>query len=117
MVKCYLLPVETVNGTDLVQGIAIIHDALLLATEDADKRLLIMDTTGQEHDALSALALLVRDPTPEELELFFNTVVPYTPNPDTLRAQELLTTSPSTITMPEMWELLRIYARRFGILS
>lgn len=33
---------------------------------------------------------------------------------DCERAMALLTTSPSVITMPEIWELLRIFGRRLG---
>lgn len=36
---------------------------------------------------------------------------PEPPSPDTLRAQELLTTSPLVITQPEIWELMRIFGR------
>lgn len=39
---------------------------------------------------------------------------PPEPDPDTIRAAEILATSPSAITMPEMWELLRIIGRRLG---
>lgn len=35
---------------------------------------------------------------------------------DQVRAQELLATSPSAITMPDIWELLRIIGRREGII-
>lgn len=33
---------------------------------------------------------------------------------DEARATEILATSPSAITMPEIWQLLRILARRAG---
>ncbi|MBA7568523.1 hypothetical protein ES708_10252 [subsurface metagenome] len=35
-------------------------------------------------------------------------------DPDTIRAQELLDTSPDAITAPKMWELMRIFGRRLG---
>lgn len=35
---------------------------------------------------------------------------------DERRALEILATSPTAITMPEMWELLRIFGRQFGYL-
>jgi len=41
----------------------------------------------------------------------------YTPpiaDPDTLRAQEILGTSPDAITAPEQWELLRIFGKKLG---
>ncbi|GAH87660.1 unnamed protein product, partial [marine sediment metagenome] len=34
--------------------------------------------------------------------------------PDAVRAAELLATSAAVITMPEVWELLRIYGRKLG---
>lgn len=34
--------------------------------------------------------------------------------PDYSRACELLTSSPSVITQPEMWELMRIFGRHMG---
>jgi len=37
-------------------------------------------------------------------------------DPDQARAEELLATSPNVITMPEIWELLRIFGRRHGYL-
>ena len=39
---------------------------------------------------------------------------PIPPDPDYLRACELLATSPKVITMPEIWELLRIFGRKLG---
>lgn len=36
---------------------------------------------------------------------------------DIARAQAILATSPPVITMPEMWELLRIFGRLHGIIS
>lgn len=35
---------------------------------------------------------------------------------DEARASEILATSPDAITMPEIWELLRIFARRLGLI-
>lgn len=40
---------------------------------------------------------------------------PRPPSPDIVRATELLATSPQVITMPEMWELMRIFGRLHGI--
>jgi len=34
--------------------------------------------------------------------------------PDVIRAREILATSPSVITQPEMWELMRIFGRKLG---
>lgn len=49
-------------------------------------------------------------PNPDYIE-------PYDPNPDRIRLQELLATSPAVITMPEIWEALRILARLHGLPS
>lgn len=114
MIRGYLLPVETINGTDFVVGAHLIHDALLLTTEHPDVRLLIMETTTTEHGSLVLLALELPDLTQEQLDLYNSTVEPYVPDPDTLRAEELLASSPDVITQPEQWELLRIIGRRLG---
>lgn len=37
------------------------------------------------------------------------------PDPDIERVKELLATSPAAITMPEIWELMRIFGRRLGL--
>ncbi|MBA7706769.1 hypothetical protein ES703_115626 [subsurface metagenome] len=115
MIKVYLLPIETIDGTEQVAGIDLIHDALLDTTEDPLIRKLIQDTTDQEHAQLATLSLEHRDATPEELALFEARELAPEPDADTLRAQELLATSPSVITQPEMWELMRIFGRRLGI--
>ena len=39
----------------------------------------------------------------------------YEPTDYHARVRALLATSPENITMPEMWELLRIYARLLGV--
>lgn len=115
MIRGYLLPVETVDGTEQVVGIDLIHDALLLCTEHPDVRLLIIDTTDTEDGALLLLAIESADLTLEQIDLFNATVGPYVPDPDTLRAEELLQSSPDVITQPEMWELMRIFGRRLGL--
>jgi len=35
-------------------------------------------------------------------------------SPDDMRASEILANSPDVITLPEMWELVRIFGRRLG---
>lgn len=102
------------NGTERVMGCDIIHDALLLTTENPDMRMLIMDTTPEENTLLSVMAIDVRDATPTETDLYNAQVVILPPDPDTIRAEEILGTSPDAITLPEIWELLRIYGRRLG---
>lgn len=114
MIRGYLLQVEPHNGTEQVAGIDIIHDALLQTTPNPDVRLLVMDTTTAEHLALALIALECPDLTQEQIDLYNSTVVPYTPDPDTIRAQELLASSPDVITQPEQWELFRIMGRRLG---
>jgi len=114
MITTYLLPVLITNGTEQVAGSELIHDALLLTTENPLERKLIMDTTPLEHSAISALTIEHYPSTQEEQDLYTSTVVIATPSPDTLRAEELLTSSPDVITQPEMWELVRIFGRALG---
>ncbi|GAJ15335.1 unnamed protein product [marine sediment metagenome] len=42
---------------------------------------------------------------------------PIPPTPDEARLQELLSTSPAVITMPEIWETLRLLGKLHGIPS
>lgn len=114
MIATYFLPVETIDGTERVAGIEFIHDALLECTEEPDMRKLIQDTTDTEHTALLIYAISWNEATPEELERFNARVIIREKDADTLRAEELLTASPAVITQPEMWELMRILARRLG---
>jgi len=114
MIRVYFLPVETIDGTEQVAGIQFIHDALLDATREPNERKLTMDTTDEEHNQLSALAASWKYPSFEEIDRYDALVIIYQPDPDTLRAQELLTSSPDVITQPEMWELVRIFGRRLG---
>lgn len=114
MITVYFLPVITANNTETVAGIEFIHDGILEATEDPMTRKLIMDTTAIEDAHLTPLAIETRYPTPAEVEQYISQVVIVPPDPDTVRAEELLATSPQVITMPDIWELLRIYGRRHG---
>lgn len=115
MLKVYLLAVVIQNGFESVEGIDLIHDAILETVEDTPSiRRLIMDTNTEEHNALSALADTIREPTLEELELFESLEPTPPPDPNYVRACELLETSPAVITMPEMWEILRIFGRHLG---
>lgn len=66
MIKVYFLPVERIEGSDVVKGIEHIHRALLECTEKPDVRKLIMDTSPNEDSALAAVALEVREPTTQE---------------------------------------------------
>lgn len=115
MIKVYFLPVQTVNGTETVKGIDIIHNAILETAEIPTIRMLIMDTTPEEHISLSTLATQVRDPTPLELENFHALELAPPPNPDIIRLQEILATSSEAISMPEVWEALRLLGRLHGI--
>ncbi|MBA7590976.1 hypothetical protein ES708_33121 [subsurface metagenome] len=114
MIRTYYLPVQIINGSEAVAGIQVIEGGLLLTTEAPDLRKLIMDTSDDQHAQLSAIALDWNEATPEELELFNSQVIITPPDPDTIRAEELLITSPAVITQPEMWELVRIFGRRLG---
>lgn len=115
MIRVYLLPVEQIDGTEQVAGIEIIHDALLFTTADPLERKLIMDTTELEHALFEPLAIHRWEATEAEIQQYNESVIIEPPNPDTIRAQELLENSPDVISMPEMWELMRIYGRRFGL--
>jgi len=114
MIRVYFLPVETIDGTEQVAGIEFIHDALLQGTEYPTIRKLIMDTTTTEQANLAAVAISHRDATQTELDLYNTQVVITPPNPDAIRAAELLASSANVITQPEQWELLRIIGRRLG---
>jgi len=114
MITVYLLPVETLNGCDVVAGAEHIHDAVLECTENPNVRKLIMDTTLDEEIALSDVALNVYLPDSEELAIYNAREIAPPPDADALRAAELLAMSPPVITLPEIWELLRIFGRRLG---
>lgn len=117
MIRVYYLPVELTPEGEQVLGIDLIHDAILECTEEPDVRKLIMDTTADEYELLEDMAVLVRDPTQDEIDLFNARKIEQLPDADTIRARELLETSPATITMPELWELVRIFAKRLGYWS
>jgi len=114
MIRVYILPVIVSNGIESVLGTDIIHDALLLTTADPFIRKLIMDTTEQEHASLVPLSIDTPEATQADIEAFNAQVTILPPDPDTIRAQEILATSPDAITMPEMWELVRVFGRRLG---
>jgi len=115
MIRVYLLQVIREDNTDTVTGIDLIHHAILETTADPAIRKLIMDTTANEHSDFSASCQEWREATLEEVALYHSQVIIEPPNPDFVRARELLETSPQVITMPEIWELLRILGRLHGI--
>jgi len=115
MFYVYLLPVIIVDGAEQVAGIDLIHHALLQATDLPYVRRLIQDVTPEEHVGLSLECLSSRDPTTAEIFQYHEMVVIIPPNPDIIRARELLENSPDVITQPEMWELMRIFGRLHGI--
>lgn len=114
MIRVYFLHLELVDGVEQVSCIEWIHDALLECTEEPDVRKLIQDTTPVEHAHLSDFALEVRDATQDEFDRYNARIPLPTPDPDILRAEELLTSSSNVITQPEIWELVRIFGRRLG---
>ena len=115
MIRAYWLQIETIDGTEQVAGIDLVHDGLLDNTPDPHTRLLIMDTTPDEHNSLTLVANTWREATQDEIDRYHAEVVILPPNPDITRAQELLANSPDVITQPEMWELARIFGRLLGI--
>jgi len=114
MIRVYFLPVETIDGTEQVAGIEWIHDALLYCTKQPDVWKLIMDTTDHEHAQLIELATFSTPASQEEIYYYHNQVIITPPDPDTIRAEEILATSLTVITQPQMWELIRIISRRLG---
>ncbi|KKK94241.1 hypothetical protein LCGC14_2684850 [marine sediment metagenome] len=112
MIKVYILPVTRQGNRDTVARAEYIHDAVL--RYDVGTATLIQDTSPEEDSALAAIALQVRGPSPSELEAFLARPMPPPPTADELRARELLANSPDVITLPEIWETLRIFGRRLG---
>lgn len=49
-----------------------------------------------------------------EFSAFISSLPAPPPDPYSLRAKELLANPPTAITMPQVWELLRIIGRKFG---
>ncbi len=70
MIWVYFLPVILEDGVETVAGIEFIRNAILDCTEQPYVRKLVMDTTVDEHTILVAVALEVRNPTQEELDLY-----------------------------------------------
>ena len=114
MIRVYLLPVITIGGVEAVDGSQNIFTGVLDTTPDPDIRRLIMDTTPTQHDALAIVAVSWTNATQDEIDYFNGTVIVDPLTPDTLRAEELLASSPQVITQPEMWQLMRIFGRRHG---
>lgn len=115
MIKIYFLPLLTIDGTEYVSGIEYIHDAILECTEDPNERKLIMNVTIEEDAWLEGFSLESYGANQEEIDLYNAQVVITPPDPDIERAEELLGTSPAVITMPEIWELLRIFGSWHGL--
>ena len=114
MIRVYLLPVLCIQGVDTVVAIEIIHDALLECTANPDVRKLVMDTTPDEHESLVSSGAVPSEATQEDFDAYHALVVTAPPDPDAERYYALLTMSPPSITLPEVWELLRIIGHRFG---
>lgn len=114
MLYVYYLPVEPTSEGEQVLGVGLIHDAILECVDNPDVRKLLMDTTPDEHELLKDMAVLAREPTQDEIDLFSAREIEPPPDADTVRAREILATSPDAITQPQIWELLRIMGRRLG---
>lgn len=115
MIRTYVLPLETTENVISVAGSEYLHGGLMIYNYDSAT--VIQESTPEEDAALSALAIEVRDPTPQELAAFESLEPPIPPNPDILELQELLSTSPQVITMPDIWRSLRIIAKHLGLLG
>jgi len=59
--------------------------------------------------------IMYTDHLTQETRLATQEEIASMPDPDIDRAEEILETSPAAITMPEIWELLRIIGRRLGL--
>lgn len=114
MIRVYFLPVEIVEGTEQVAGIEFIHDALLECTELPNQRKLIQDTTLEEDVSLTGVALEARDATQEEIDRYNAQVVITPPDPDTIRAEEILSNPSIPIPAPDLADLVRIFGHRLG---
>ena len=112
MLRAYYLPVEPTPEGEQVLGVSLIHEAILEGTEEPGVRKLLMDTTPDEHDQLEDMAVLVRDPTQDEIDQFNARGVEPPPDAELVRIRELLGSSPDVISMPEVWELFRLISKR-----
>lgn len=74
-IRAYYLKTSLVDGTEVVDGIDIIHDAVMEDTSELGIRLVIMDADASEDSELSKLSIIVREPTKKEVE-FFNSLPP-----------------------------------------
>ena len=90
-IRVYYLEVERIENTEKVRGIEYIHNAILECSEKPNVRKLIQDTIEAEHTALSALALEVRKPTPQEIEAFNTLPIPSPPARDLAKELDKLT--------------------------
>lgn len=115
MIRCYYLPVDTMDGTEVVAGIEYIHNALLEATIDPDERLLIMDVTIEENAWLSNVAVEDFDAGQEEIDRYLAQVITRVPDPDVERIKEILENSPPPIPAPQVWELFKLLAKLHSI--
>ena len=68
MLKYYVLRQRVLDGRYIVDGIEYIHGGIL--SSEGDKTILLMDTTLAEDEALSNLALEVREASQKERTQF-----------------------------------------------
>ena len=114
MIRVYFLPVVPIQGVEHVAGEEFMHDALLDSTEEPDIKKLTQDTTGAEHAGLIAVANSWREPTLHEIDLYHERVIIPPPDPDYIRACEILSNPAIPIPAPDLAELLRIFGRHMG---
>lgn len=106
MIRVYLLPVVTIDGTQHVAGEEFIHNALLECTANPLERQLTQDTTQADHDGLVSVALSYRDATPEENDRWHELVPVITPDPNVEALKLLLKTNPHNLTIAIIWEAI-----------
>ena len=114
MIRVYFLPVLTIAGGEVVAGAEYIHDALLECTDDPMERKLIQVTTDDEHTGLVACASSWREAKPYEVDLYNAMVIILPPDPDYVRACEILHNPSIPMPAPDVAEILRIFGRRLG---
>ena len=114
MIRVYFLRgiVDSQTNTEVIQGSEYIHGAILECTDELQVWKLIQDTTGQENAGLLAVAESWRKATPEEIAKYKADVVIIPPDPDAIRAREIIGSNPNSIPMPIIRELLAIIVRK-----
>lgn len=114
MLRVYELLVEVVNGQEVIDGLQFCREGVLICTIMPTVKYLIQDTTQAEHTGLVDVCIGWHNPSPDEWLMYDVLHITPVTDPDYERAKQLLATSPAVITMPQVWELLRILGKKHG---